>query len=343
MIITGINGINFIPLHNYTNSVCYLLVTLHKLHSSTTLNSLLKSVNELDGIVDALMRPLIVYSKLTSTNSEEIYEETRKAIANLYDNFASTNMTKGYTHVHMLICYYLPVIFKLFPNEFVNIVNEIYVQSINLSKYNFEYKASITGRDAFFKHPEHRNQMYEMYCKLCDNHSVIRSNNSTMVCDAIVLEIIDNNINGHVVALINGNNNKFYILDDQFHGIDLEEYYKMYVNKIVKLRIENIDEKSLGKINDILKPYDTKFTIRLRSTVLDNSDKFEVVHSDDKFNDITYTKIKDKYRITGGGQPTMNLFWIILLLIIIMILAKKPIIKIITLIFPNQNEIKYFC
>jgi len=330
------NNTIHIPLNNNKNVICYMIVTLQKLHCSPTLNTLLQiiNMNSLDNLSRILLEPLIIYSKINIDNLDETYKQLSDYLNNMYNNYVSENMVNGYTQNIMLLGYYLPLINHHFKYSFQNIINEIFLLPTEFSSSNQDIREHLIGEDTrFFKSLELGEQMLKYYDKMFDDRSkIIKSDeNYEMVCEPLEIYTLDNNKGGHVVVLMKTNENKLYVIDDQIHLTEFIDYYKLYIDKLIKLVLINIDPKTHGELNHLLSPYKSSFDIRLRRFVLDNSDKFEKIHVDDEFNSFTYKKLKDKYRITGGNTNNLLLsilFWttfiLIVLLLIIVLLFRFP-------------------
>ena len=390
MYVVSKNNTIHIPLFNYTNSICYYIVVIQKLHASPTLSKLMNNsgltMNNTNGETLAnnsgetlannsglttmnnngetlmnnngeelsfitidnhqplstidnhqplstnnnhqlsylLLSPLKVYSKITESNTVEIYNEMRKVICEFFDKYVSSEMVNGFMPMNLLLYYFLPAIHQLFPSEFRTIVNELYINPLDFPEYMYE-------STPLFKNNEHQRMMSEMYQVMKNNnrHPSMNNNNeqpsmnnndehSSMVVDFMEIYTIDNSVSGHVVSLIKDINNKFQIIDDQFHVVEFNNYYKLYYHKIVKLKIINIDAESIAMINAGLS--NGIFRSSLRSYTLDNSDKFKRVSLGEKFNDFTYSTLK-------GGNKVANYYLIIfyivfsLLLIIVVIIS----------------------
>lgn len=130
-IVKDANGILYCNLFNYNNSVCPLIATIQKLHSSKTLNFLLGYT---DVPYNDLLYPLKVYMKLDEYNCVKIYNEIRDWFTYAYDKlFCDPAKIGEYDIDDLLRHYYLPIIYKLCVIhliDFKKIINELNVKLI---------------------------------------------------------------------------------------------------------------------------------------------------------------------------------------------------------------------
>lgn len=127
------DGITFIPIDNLKNSLCYHVAVVHLLHTSKTLNELLIDVHEekINGggvpteLFRILLMPNIIYAQTNESNYKEKYTEIKAAYDVMYSQVMAEYAKHGYSSFYLLYFYYLPLLYRRFPEHFVKICEEL--------------------------------------------------------------------------------------------------------------------------------------------------------------------------------------------------------------------------
>ena len=142
-VISNTNTVH-ISISNYDNHFCYWVSILQRLHTSPTLNKLVKSIQPDEGSVFyTLMKPVQIYANIdlnasdtneqlpNSGNTLSIYQQLINYFNETIPNFVHQKAQNGYIPWMLMIFFYCPAIYYYFPNDFLQIVNEIHINRID--------------------------------------------------------------------------------------------------------------------------------------------------------------------------------------------------------------------
>lgn len=249
-----INSTYHIALYNHENSFCHHIAVVQCLHASETLNTLLRkmNLNTLDEYIVDVLKPLYVYSLYEPNKNElETYSSIKEYYEYYVEKYVSENGKHGYEPLKVLVYLFLPVIYNVFKNDFVQIISELHIDKISFNNIDYVIEDNILNeQNAFLKSP-YKEQCYELY-KTFINNVPTKYNKKHFV--ASVLEVYPNkdNTGGHAITLLKGFDKNFYIIDDQNAIMKMEEYYKQRKERIYRISVRNIDEITIANLNAIL-------------------------------------------------------------------------------------------
>ena len=276
------NNTYHVSVYNYENKFCYWVSILQRLHTSTTLNNLVINDSSIDdnneNINSLLMLPVKIYASMsimsTTTNDEtndelitgginaenilKVYTQLKNYFNNFIPKYVHQNAQNGYIPHFLLIYFYCPIIHKLYPQDFVKIINEIHI-----NKNDFDVSPTvavdiITTANPFIINKFHQqavNQYQEMMKTMTNIKSI-----SLVPFVSATLEVFPNkdHTGGHAITLIYGNSNlepninTYYIIDDQRTIAKFADYYRDRNERIYEISIRNINDAIAAELNKIL-------------------------------------------------------------------------------------------
>lgn len=156
------DGITYIPIDNLKNSLCYHVAVVHLLHTSATLNQLLLESNSNQGgtvseLFRILLRPNVIYAQTNEKNYKEKYNEIKDAYQAM-TAVMSNNAMNGYSSFYLLYFYYLPILYRRFPEHFIAICEELSIDS-TFFKTPFVNYADVLRHRPFLK--EEYTELFE--------------------------------------------------------------------------------------------------------------------------------------------------------------------------------------
>lgn len=314
--IKSINETYHIPLFNTGNSYCFFITVIQRLHSSVNLNRLCyKLINDpdiinykqCDDIFKIMITPLVIYSKLdhqlsiSTDNAEQVCLDIYREIDAFMDWFSIEIVgyagRHGYPTVYALIYFFMPCIYKMFPNDFMTIVKELHFYRIDFNNVHHHSENTILNENkSFLLKPHHRriifNAYTEMISKIPNDYRVSRFVSAIMD----VTPSNNNNKIGHAIILIKCHNSPrddaFYVIDDHNAVVTLTDYIEKRKQRLYEICIRDIDEITMANINSIIRAY----------CKIDPSCKFSkyvtryVLNFDHNFKDITDYMIKEELK-----------------------------------------------
>lgn len=243
-------GTMHIGLFNYNNSFCHHISVLQRLHSSSILNNLLRKdiKSTLTEVQYELLKPLIIYSKITKKNHGETYIELKEYFEEFVPKYVNENSLHGYNVGFILIYYYCPLIYLAFPTRYFDILSELHIDPINFNSSTYVIE------DIYKSYPYlkigYSDGFMELYLNMISN---MREYDLRYFVSS-VLEIFPNKdkTGGHGVSLILSEDDEFYIIDDQNAISTLSLYYKRRKERIYEMSVRDIDGASIANINKVL-------------------------------------------------------------------------------------------
>lgn len=269
--VQSINGTWHIALYNYENSFCHHIATLQRLHSSPTLNRLLRNTTlPDDDYIRMIIEPVRIYasyvgsigggaslgisggdnSLLSSPTEEMIYNQMKDYYTTFVNDYVSSVGRNGYSPMYVLIYLFVPVVWTLFPDDFEAIISELHIDKINFLNVEATVKDIITGPSAFLQERFVEHQ-YELYTKMIE---VLPTEFHPKHFVSTVMEVFPNREHkgGHAITLLRGMDENFYVIDDQNSISKLEDYYMLRESRLYSITLRDIDEITVANINAIL-------------------------------------------------------------------------------------------
>lgn len=228
------DNITFIPISNLWNRCCYHVAVTHLLHTSPTLNRLIQNV-DLNGY-HAILKPLQIYSQVTPENRVEKHAEMKAAYDEIYSKYADEAVINGYSPHLLLWSYMLPVIWKLFPDHFESIFEELGLDLIYLSETSFVHKAAIETSP--FLKSEYRREALDLAMEFSSKW--MGRDLKMGIPSGLILEVYPNKHNNdgaHALFILKAD--RFYIFDDDFTIDALKRYVDLRSDNIHKLIIRS--------------------------------------------------------------------------------------------------------
>ena len=178
----------YVPIHNYKNKSCYIIASVHLLHSSKTLNHLLLKNNDLP------FNDLLTMLKTYACVCYENFYNVEDILNRLLEQFVDKNiLATSYSHIDFLCYYFIPLLYSVFPEHMKEIIMEIDFKEFFIDKYKYVYTKKIQNllkldavSDAVKRYMEYvENIPYDAYSfsyyrkfeiKVIDGHSVFHIN-----------------------------------------------------------------------------------------------------------------------------------------------------------------------
>lgn len=289
------NNTYHISIYNYENKFCYWVSILQRLHTSPTLNNLVLNDPTIDinneDINSQLMLPVKIYASLDadmdsdmSLNSEDnstendtdentdenitggpnagkilnIYTKLKNYFNDFIPKYIHHNALNGYVPRFLLVYFYCPIIHKLYPNQFIDIINEIHI-----NKNEFDVSPTVAVDIIKSANPflidELNDQIVIQYQTMM---KTIKSINSVSLVPftSATLEVFPNKdkTGGHAITLLYGSSNieptinTYYIIDDQRTISRFGDYYRNRNERIYEISIRDINDVIAAELNKIL-------------------------------------------------------------------------------------------
>lgn len=229
------------------------------------------SDSEVMEFIEAAMFPVRLYASyegVAASASDADRADTRHRIYEclrhyyeFYDKYYVNEVAKhGYFPHYVMSYVFLPMLYRLFPDNFINIVMEIAIDPVNISNNEAECNSCICADDRAFYRSEYRECMYSLFQAMIAGiagKDILRNR----FC-ATVLEVFpnENGVGGHAVTLIACNEANgvstgaviYYVIDDQSKISTIDVYYIDHNQRIHHFSIRDIDEKTVINLNAIL-------------------------------------------------------------------------------------------
>lgn len=273
-IVVDINGVIYCNLFNHNNKFCWFISTLHKMHSSKSLNKLLLCDTNIPN--DSLLTPLKIYAGITDSNYVKVYNDIKKWLNEAYDRVFSKFVKCGYEYRILIKRYYIPIIYQRYERHFCTIIGELNPYFL----HSIDSCVQVTGLPVIndWDKMDIVNEYYEnmvssdIYKKSITDYKIDSIKQPTFVVGILMLNLISCS-GGHAVVLIKTNTG-YVVLDDQSEQKTLIEYVKSHIPyhlcsiDIIGLSDNDVNELnqylSYGGINKSFKQYDKhKFTHRV--------------------------------------------------------------------------------
>ena len=279
--ISDINGTLYCNLYNYENTFCWFLSVLHKLHSSRTLNEILKNSD----VDNELLKPLKMYSNLTRDNYIKVYDDIKYWFEYAYQYVFNESSRRGHDSVIGLYYLYLPLIHHYYRDRFQDIINELNIEYIN--------SVESTIHSAIYDRPIVNNPdtIYEYYKEMVNDDSYCCKVSSPFCCGILTISPNKDNKNLHAICLIK-TVDKYVVLDDQNAQKDICQYIKEHSpNHLYSIVIKDISDKDAQELNQYLS--NNRITSQFNSTVYGYKLKDIVITGGelDKYNILTYVAL----------------------------------------------------
>lgn len=238
------NGIKFIAIKNLENRCCYHVAILQLFHTSPTFNQLITNA-VIPNQFKVMLQPFKEYALI----NDSTYERVNEAYKEL-DKIMSDNVKKGYSS-HLLMYYYLlPLLNKLFPQQFETIANEVRADPIHFNVPRVKSHEIYTVAP-FLKYD---NEIYEQLHE--EMISRYMSGNLKIERQSLVGAIIEifpsafTVDGGHALFLLKSEG-VYYIFDDNVTIDLLERYVNNRNNNIAKLCIYTNDDVAIKEIQQL--------------------------------------------------------------------------------------------
>lgn len=299
------NDTYHIPLHNHNNKFCHHIAVIQRIHTSQTLNRLLRNLvdNHAEGtifpdirsicdskLVNDTVLPLLIYALYDKIIDEKqhnivdvniaLYDKFKVYYEKFVDEYVSEKGRDGYFSRYDLYFLFMPCIYELFPDDFVGILCELHCDLFNFNREESTVNDIIKGQEGFLKE-EYVEEMYDLYMNMVRN--LPEKIHKRDFCSA-VLEVHPNSgvYGAHAIVMILGKDGTFYIIDDSNSIFTLEGYYSDRQEKVYSISIRDIDSNTIAKINAILHAKcemmeDVRFSERMSRYELNFDHKFENV------------------------------------------------------------------
>ena len=263
------SGTYHIPLYNYENKFCYWLSILQRLHTSNTLNRCVidyfSNNRPNQNIESILLKPVYLYalfdgSDVTNSNIIRIYDAIRSYLIEYIPQVVHVYAKNGYLPELLLVQYYSPIIFHLFRDSFVSIMDEIHVNKIEFEPALSTVEDAMRVKNQFLKNDEDQKYMFNLYKSMSES---IAQNIESFKLEPFVsatLEVYPNkdHTGGHAITLLYGvsnidpDNEMFYIIDDQRSISPLHTYYTNRNERVHEISLRDVTDVTVANINNVL-------------------------------------------------------------------------------------------
>ena len=266
--VKSINDTIHVSIYNFDNKFCHYVSIIQRLHTSPTLNQLCSAFTpeqlETD-LAHLLIKPIAIYSHLNvETKDSQGNTGNILSIFTQFDNFFNDFVPKyvdesarnGYVPHFLLIYCYCPLLYHLFPDSFVKIINEVHVDRTEFDVSPSIAEDIITRKNPFVIDKEFQRLLYQWYMQMIESIKGITSFQMEPFCSA-TLEIFPNkeHTGGHAVTLIYGQSNlepnvdEYFILDDHNTISKFHDYYNKHSERLYDISIRDVDDIMISAFN----------------------------------------------------------------------------------------------
>ena len=315
-------NIPHISLINIYNSYCWMITGMQRLSSSPTLKKLLMTFTKKElseKKFNELVYPIRILNELTKSNYAQITEELREYFKN-NDKYKECN---GFSSIIYISKYILPYIYYLVNNS-NNILKKILLE-IGLSSSSLNNGLSSVKILPIFNEQleeEFIKNYYNSYIQNFIEGFVMKGNH--VIPDKVYtteIECWSKDNMGHVVPVILGKDNNYYVFDDTRQICNLYNFLSLDYN-FDKLKFNTTNEQ---------------FKQLLRNLIQKKlNDKFEIVES---LVYMTITKKKNTNNTLSGGNRINNYNKQIILIIVLSTILMIIIIVIIVIFIEMKSNL----
>lgn len=264
----------YIGIKNFYNSFCYYITAIQRLHSSQTLKEHLDEMFKLDNSETHIIKNeaelskeifsiLKTYNKINMNNFKEISEEIEKYKDDVILPKFSDDMKSGGDPQLMLTRLFLPIIFHYTkPTIFIQILKEL-----NFSKCHFPNtfyhgnEFNILKSDQYSTYNNALKEWYNDTIKYLNdpkndfNQQTFTSTFKVSTLCLFFSDVYDREKNssfaGHAVTIVLGNDNIFYVIDDNVNILPFEEYIKLQQTHIHEMEIKDLTDEAIEMLSQI--------------------------------------------------------------------------------------------
>lgn len=164
----------------------------------------------------------------------------------------------GYSPAVLMMMYFMPSIFVLCPNTFIDIVGELHIDPIAFNRQVATVTAHIMDDNrSFLLVKDERTQMCHAYKSMMNAIAPFLEENNTYrrgPFTSSVAEVYPNKCceYGHAVALVKANDGRFVVIDDQYAIEPLGEYVNKRRAKVYSIAIMDADKAAIDELNAML-------------------------------------------------------------------------------------------
>lgn len=274
------NDILFIPLENINSSICYFISAIQRLHSSKTLNGIIKNCDlkhlikneNVASDVEATLNSLKHYANINDDNIDKIFDSITKDHKILFESVFNQHMLNGGDTYKVLIWLLFPLLYIEFG---IGIVKRI-IDETNFDTNRF---SGINSHDGIISIIEQSFDRLEPYYRRDNTNKFLREANKCFVSE---LNDYVSNINqrerknkfvvgnmslffnneegepsqnpGHAVVVIKSKDGKYVVIDDAVNVREISNYVQQCGKRINKLEFKDIDDEDIIEIKKLLEP-----------------------------------------------------------------------------------------
>ena len=264
----------YIGIKNFYNSFCYYITAIQRLHSSKTLKEHLDEMFKLDNtethivkneaiLSEEIFSILKTYNKINMNNFKEISEEIEKYKDEVILPKFSDDMKSGGDPQLMLTRLFLPIIFHYTkPTIFIQILKELNFSKCHFSNtFYHDNEFNILKPDQYSTYNNALKEWYNDTIKYL-NDPKNDFNQQTFVSDFKVStlclffsDVYDrdkkSSFSGHAVTIVLGNDNIFYVIDDNVNILPFIEYIKLQQTHICEMEIKDLTDDAIEMLSQI--------------------------------------------------------------------------------------------
>lgn len=213
-----------------------------------------------------MLEPIIILNQLNTVNdNSSISTSVYRSMMSYFDRFVQHHVNptarNGYSPAVLMMMYFMPSIYVLCPNTFIDIVGELHIDPIAFNRQVATVTVHIMDDNrSFLLVKDERTQMCHAYKSMMNTIAPFLNENNTYrrgPFTSSVAEVYPNKCceYGHAVALVKANDGQFVIIDDQYAIEPLWEYINKRRAKVYSIAIMDADEETINELNAILRQY----------------------------------------------------------------------------------------
>ena len=263
----------YIGIKNFYNSFCYYITAIQRLHSSKTLKNNLEIMfkikkNDNSIITDEIETSkkifsiLITYDKINKSNFKEITEEIIKYKDEVILPMFNESMKKGGDPQLILSRLFLPIIFHYTTQEiFIDILKELNFSKVHFSDTLYRNNEFNILTDEYSRYNSTLKKWYDTmlnYLNDDENKFTEQSFISSFKVSTLCLFFADvykrdnaAEFAGHAVTIVLGNDNIFYVIDDDVNILPFIEYITLKRSSIHEMEIKDLTESAIDELKKI--------------------------------------------------------------------------------------------
>jgi hypothetical protein len=267
---------------------------------------------------------------IQNRNDDDVHKKVYKGVEywlkDYIKNYIGVSAQDGYMPEIYLAYNVLPMLHEICSkSEFKQILQELTLDPNVISTAKYVYTDIITGSQCFFN-DMFKNDVLEMYMKMLPD---VQYEVNSSISTTAVLEMYPEPTNlkiGHAATLVRTQENELYVIDDTRTIKPIGEYCKEYSNKLARIDVRDIDEKTVGDINSKLKSKNLNFTGSPTGFFKHRIARYTLDFSSNFISQSEFEVHKSALSLSGGGVTEEVNIWKYIAIVLFIIVIIETVV-----------------